>query len=457
MRGTKEQPSVPLGLDQRISGLTVLLVLADVIAVLVAGLTWHLPFLAVLGLGGVLIICRANARVYRRRLRLSYFDEFPRSVASVAAGFGLSVAIFLLVTGTGPKDKNALTVTLIFVALSELQRIVVFAVVNICRRRFGRGDRTVVVGMDAVGVDLAQHMLDYPEFGLRPVGIIELGSIELGDRPIPVPLLEGDLASNIINLHVGTVVLAAPAVNPAQLREAAIAADRAGCSILMLPRLPELYRDSPEVERLHGYPLVRVTSDPTRRISWWIKRALDRAMGVLTLALLAPIIGICALAVHLESGGPIFFAQQRVGVDGRPFTLYKFRSMRPHDEHESQTQWSVAGDNRIGPVGRTLRRTSLDELPQLWNIIRGEMSIVGPRPERPGFVAEFSAKHDGYGARHRVPTGLTGLAQVTGLRGNTSISDRVRFDNYYIANWSLWLDFKIVLRTLRECLRRGDH
>jgi exopolysaccharide biosynthesis polyprenyl glycosylphosphotransferase len=448
---------VPLGLDERISGLTVLLVLADILAVVVAARLWSMPLLNVIGLGSVLIICRANARVYRRRLRLSYFDEFPRSVASTAAGFGLSVALFLLITGAGPRDANVLNVTLIFLGLSELQRIGVFAVCNLGRRRFGRGDRTIVVGMDAVGVDLAQKMLSYPEFGLRPVGIVELGPISPVRGAPPVPLLEGDLASHIISHHVGTVVLAAPAVDPARLREAAIAADRLGCSILMLPRLPELYRDSPEVERLHGYPLVRVTSDPTRRISWWIKRALDRAAAVLAVLLLAPVLGACALAVYLESGSPVFFAQQRVGVDGRPFTLYKFRSMRPRDEQESQTQWTIAGDSRIGPVGRVLRRTSLDELPQLWNIIRGEMSVVGPRPERPGFVAEFSAKHDGYGARHRVPTGLTGLAQVTGLRGNTSISDRVRFDNYYIANWSLWLDFKIIIRTLRECLRRGDH
>lgn len=449
---------MPLGLDERISGLTVVLVLADIFAVIVASRLWSLTVLALLGLGTVLIVCRANARVYRRRLRLSYFDEFPRSVTATAAGFGISVALFLELTGAGPKDANVLNVLLTFLGLSELLRIVGFVVCNFGRRRLGRGDRAIVVGMDAVGVDLAQKMLDYPEFGLRPVGIVELGSVApVQRRPTPVPLLEGELSAHIISLRVGTVVLAAPGVDPARLREAAIAANRLGCSILMLPRLPELYRDSPEVERLHGYPLIRVTSDPTHRISWWVKRALDRALAAFAVALLAPVLGACALAVYLESGRPVFFAQQRVGLDGRPFTLYKFRSMRPLDEHESQTQWSIAGDRRIGPVGRILRRTSLDELPQLWNIIRGEMSIVGPRPERPGFVAEFSAKHDGYGARHRVPTGLTGLAQVTGLRGNTSISDRVRFDNYYIANWSLWLDFKIIIRTVRECLRRGEH
>jgi lipopolysaccharide/colanic/teichoic acid biosynthesis glycosyltransferase len=129
------------------------------------------------------------------------------------------------------------------------------------------------------------------------------------------------------------------------------------------------------------------------------------------------------------------------------FSLLKFRSLRPVDETESQTQWNVSHDSRLGPVGRLLRITSLDELPQLWNIIRGDMSLVGPRPERPHFVVQFDGLYRGYSSRHRVPSGLTGWAQVHGLRGDTSIEDRARFDNFYIENWSLWLDLKILLRT----------
>jgi lipopolysaccharide/colanic/teichoic acid biosynthesis glycosyltransferase len=158
--------------------------------------------------------------------------------------------------------------------------------------------------------------------------------------------------------------------------------------------------------------------------------------------------------VLLESGRPVLFAQVRIGLDGRPFRIYKLRSLKPVNEQEAATTWNVVGDPRIGPVGRLLRRTSLDELPQMWNVMRGEMSLVGPRPERPGFVEQFSTEHERYWARHRVPPGLTGLAQVNGLRGDTSIADRARYDNYYIANWSLWLDLKIILLTARELLRR---
>jgi lipopolysaccharide/colanic/teichoic acid biosynthesis glycosyltransferase len=162
--------------------------------------------------------------------------------------------------------------------------------------------------------------------------------------------------------------------------------------------------------------------------------------------------GLCALAVRVEGGPGVIFRQPRVGRDGVVFQCLKLRSMRPANETDSATTWSVANDNRVGPVGRFLRRTSLDELPQLWNILRGDMTLVGPRPERPHFVDRFSAEYDRYAHRHRVQAGLTGLAQVSGLRGDTSIADRARFDNYYIEHWSLWLDMKIIVRTFSEVL-----
>lgn len=433
-----------------------LLVLADVLATLEAGRLFDMTPTAVLALMAVLVVCRSNARVYRRRLRLSYMDGFPRSVASVAAAFGLGVAIFLLLNQTGPKDDDVLYVVLVFIVLSEVLRIVVFAVCNLARRRLNRGDRTLVLGTDPVGLDLFRNMVEHPEFGLRPVGMVELdhsgSTARAGNH-----LLRGDLATIIIEQHIGTVVLADPGASPNETVEATITANRLGCSILMLPRMHELFHDAPDVERLRGYPLVRLSADPTRRISWWVKRSIDVVGAAVASLLLSPVIALCALAVLVESGRPLIFAQERVGRDGRRFRIYKLRSMKPAGDREAQTQWNIAGDPRVGRVGRLLRRTSLDELPQLWNIVRGDMSLVGPRPERPGFVAEFTAAHEGYWARHRVPVGLTGLAQVNGLRGDTSIADRARYDNYYIANWSLWLDVKIVLLTLRELLRRGAH
>ena len=158
----------------------------------------------------------------------------------------------------------------------------------------------------------------------------------------------------------------------------------------------------------------------------------------------------CAIAVRLEGGPGVIFRQERVGLDGRPVTILKFRSLTPIDDSDSATTWNIAYDARLGPVGRLIRKTSLDELPQLWNVLTGQLSLVGPRPERPHFVQQFTQSVPGYSSRHRVPAGLTGWAQVHGLRGDTSIEERAIFDNCYVENWSLWGDIKIILRTIQH-------
>jgi exopolysaccharide biosynthesis polyprenyl glycosylphosphotransferase len=196
-----------------------------------------------------------------------------------------------------------------------------------------------------------------------------------------------------------------------------------------------------------GIPLTRLRRAPYRTISWSLKRAFDAVVALLALVLLSPILAVCALAVRLEGGRGVIFKQQRVGLDGRRFTILKFRSLEPSSARESRLNWNISDDPRVGPLGKLLRLTSLDELPQLWNVLRGDMSLVGPRPERPFFVHEFTERFPRYMARHRVPAGMTGWAQINGLRGDTDISDRARFDNYYIENWSLWEDVKIILRT----------
>jgi lipopolysaccharide/colanic/teichoic acid biosynthesis glycosyltransferase len=181
------------------------------------------------------------------------------------------------------------------------------------------------------------------------------------------------------------------------------------------------------------------------------KRLLDVLVAGSILVLGAPILGLVALAVKLSSPGPILFRQNRVGQDGHEIQVLKFRTLRHNDE--SDTQWSVIGDARLTPIGRFLRRSSLDELPQLWSVLRGDMSLVGPRPERPFFVRQFSADVYGYKDRHRLPVGLTGWAQVHGLRGDTSIEERARFDNHYIEHWSLWQDLVVLGRTATEVVR----
>jgi lipopolysaccharide/colanic/teichoic acid biosynthesis glycosyltransferase len=190
---------------------------------------------------------------------------------------------------------------------------------------------------------------------------------------------------------------------------------------------------------------------------------VDRALAVSALVVFAPLYGILALAVLISLGRPIFYRQERVGLDGKRFAMLKFRSMHPPDPTQNEESTfvlpdgtapgGVEGDDRRTRVGMIIRAFSLDELPQLVNVAKGEMSFVGPRPERPEFVEQFELRIRGYGDRHRVKSGITGWAQVHGLRGQTSIADRAEWDNYYIENWSLWLDVKIVLLTAAAVLR----
>ncbi|WP_238598883.1 sugar transferase [Saccharothrix sp. ALI-22-I] len=446
---------------RRVNAVAVLLVAVDVTAV-VAVVTRFSPggrWTAVVA--AALLGVRGACRLYRRRLWLSWFHDLPRSAGATAVAFALVTLVGLIGDAPPGPARAAQWSVLAFAALSEPARLAVFAFGRWCRRRFHRCDRTIVVGAGKVGVDLAGAMLAHPEFGLRPVGFIDPQPPQdlrsaLARAALPVDLMDEDLADAITRLGVGTVVLAFSHARESSVVDSAITAHRLGCTTLVVPRMFELYQDGPDIERLRSYPLMRLGTAPTSRPSWWVKRAMDVLLAAVALVVLSPVIALCALAVLLESGRPVIFRQVRVGMDDQPFVLYKLRSVRMLGEDDSQVTWSVAGDRRVGPVGRFLRNSSLDELPQLWNILRGDMSIVGPRPERPGFVREFSAIHELYWARHRVPTGLTGLAQVHGLRGDTSIVDRSRYDNYYIANWSLWLDVKILLQTVGELLCRRN-
>jgi exopolysaccharide biosynthesis polyprenyl glycosylphosphotransferase len=253
--------------------------------------------------------------------------------------------------------------------------------------------------------------------------------------------------------RAATVIIGTTAASDADVVSTIRLCDRSHVEIYALPRLHQVQSSGGLVESVCGVPLVRLRRPVYRALTWRCKRILDVVLTAVALATLSPVFALVALAVLVEGGRPVLFRQERVGRDGLSIWLLKFRSMRPATEKESATRWSIADDARVSRLGRFLRRSSLDELPQLWNILRGDMTLVGPRPERPHFVERFSLEHEEYAWRHRVPCGLTGWAQVNGLRGDTSISERSRLDNYYIENWSLWLDVKILLRTVGQVIR----
>lgn len=401
----------------------------------------------------LLLISRAATRQYRPRMFLAALDDIPRSIGSVLAAVGLAL-VAESVAGNGSGEGTELLQRAgLFLAMSLVIQAGIFAAARRVRRARRSGRRTLVVGEGRVGSMITLALLEHPELGLAPIGVAGPDmrtSPGYGSLPVLVSDMSR-LARAIVENEIDTTILALKDEGDAHV-DTVITLHQTGCTILMVPSMFELHHDGPDIERVRGVPLLRLRPDPTLRLSWWIKRGLDVVAGALGLLLLSLPLAVVALAILVTDGRPVLFWQDRVGLDGRTFRLCKFRSMRPDSEVESQTTWNIGNDPRVNRVGRFLRRSSIDEIPQLWNIVRGQMSVVGPRPERPGFVVQFSKEHERYWARHRVPVGLTGMAQVNGLRGDTSILERARYDNYYIANWSLWLDVKIMLLTVREVI-----
>lgn len=218
----------------------------------------------------------------------------------------------------------------------------------------------------------------------------------------------------------------------------------------------DLHPAMAEVEALAAGQLPTITGPrPSGTTAGWTtKRVIDIVGALAGLLLALPVLLIVALAVRIEGGPGVIFRQQRIGLGGRTFTLYKLRSLKPVAD-EGDVRWNIDNDARLGRVGKFIRTTSIDELPQLFNVLIGDMSLVGPRPERPFFVDQFTTTIPGYADRHRVPVGLTGLSVVRGLRGDTSIPERAAVDNHYAETWTLWLDITIILATIRYLLVSG--
>jgi exopolysaccharide biosynthesis polyprenyl glycosylphosphotransferase len=349
------------------------------------------------------------------------------------AGSGRSIDVLAIV------QIVVATIPLILVG-----RLITFRLVGLARARGYDLEDTLIVGTGPIGVQVAEALNENPEFGLVPTGFVDRFEV---DADLPLVGRPEHLPEILRLTGVGHVILAFGAADDPELVGVVRRCHDQPVQFYAVPRLFELGVSAEDVgHEVSGLPLVPLRRPGATATMWPAKRALDIVAASLLLVLLSPILVLSALAVKLTSAGPVFFRQVRIGVGGRPFEILKFRTMRVNDD--SATQWSVQEDDRVTRVGRFLRPTHLDELPQLINVLRGEMSLVGPRPERPHFVEQFTEEIEGYHFRHRVPVGMTGWAQVNGYWGDTSVETRVRLDNRYIENWSLWRDLLIGLRTI---------
>jgi exopolysaccharide biosynthesis polyprenyl glycosylphosphotransferase len=327
---------------------------------------------------------------------------------------------------------------------------------------------TLIVGAGIVGEHLCRRLTGDPRYGLRPVGFLDADPRpRLTSAPgSTVPVLGGpdQLAHAVSQTGAKHVILAFSSEPDHVLVGKVAECQRMGIGVSLVPRLFESVNARAVLDHVGGVPVLSL--HPTNPRSWEfaVKHALDRIIALIMLVAAAPLVAVLAIGVRLSSPGPVLFRQRRIGRDGHAFDLLKFRTMREpgsadHFELPSGcAPGGVEGIDRRTMLGRFLRETSLDELPQLINVLKGDMSLVGPRPERPEFVERFALEVNRYEDRHRVKSGITGWAQVNGLRGQTSIADRVEWDNYYIQNWSLGLDLRILALTVAEVLRfGGDH
>ncbi|MFE7929568.1 exopolysaccharide biosynthesis polyprenyl glycosylphosphotransferase [Streptomyces sp. NPDC057456] len=384
-------------------------------------------------------------RPQRPRPVVGVLDELPAVCGRIAVAW---LTLGTLVAAWNPAHALSARTLLLGFAAQAAAGCAGRAVVHLRHRRalLRRPHAALVIGPAATAQRVATAVLRHPRSGVHPVGIV-------AERPdgadgLPVLTTGQEVQRALIQNGVRDVLCVHPAVRTVQgplLRALA----ESGCTVW------EVDADTPSYasrEQLAGFSCRRLDLGTRRRGSLG-KRLLDIAVSGALLLLLSPLLAVCAMVLRLTDGPGVVFRQERIGKDGRPFTLLKFRTHRPVDEHEAATRWSVAGERKMNPFCRFLRQTSLDELLQLWNVLCGDMSLVGPRPERPYFVGQFSQTYPGYAARHRMQTGITGLAQVQGLRGDTSIEDRARFDNAYIDNWSLWQDVCILLRTAAALVR----
>ncbi|SNX58668.1 exopolysaccharide biosynthesis polyprenyl glycosylphosphotransferase [Streptomyces sp. TLI_55] len=420
------------------------LLTADLAAALLGALaltgTAHQPLLAAL-----LVAASMLLRPQVPRAVPGVLDELPAVCGRIAVAW---LALGALVAAHTPQYALSFSSLAAGFLLQSAGACAARGIVH-RRRRTALRDRPragLVIGPAATAQRVAAGLLRHPRCGVRPVGVV--AEQPDGSDGLPVLTTGEEVERALIQNGVRDVLVVHPSVRSQQgplLRALA----ESGCAVW------EVDADSPSYasrDQLAGYACRRLDMGGRRPGSIG-KRLLDVLVAGTLLLLVSPLLLVCAVVLRLTDGPGVVFRQERIGKDGRPFTLLKFRTHRPVDEHESATRWSVADERQMSWFCRFLRRTSLDELLQLWNVFWGDMSLVGPRPERPYFVGKFSQMYPGYAARHRMRTGITGLAQIHGLRGDTSIEDRARFDNAYIDNWSLWQDICILARTAAALVR----
>jgi exopolysaccharide biosynthesis polyprenyl glycosylphosphotransferase len=444
--------------------LLTLVVAAAAAVALDQGRPLSLTALVTFALVTLAVLHATSIHAVRDRLRLEVLDDMRLILSATAVAAMASQFVAALALGSEPSAYDAMRLWGFSAMLLVCVHAASIAFVHRRRRTELGGMRTLIVGAGQVGRLTAGRLAATPDLGLHPIGFLDKDPIESG-RPLPLPVLGAswDLEHVVETYGVDCVVFTFSTAPHDVLLGLLDECERLGVRALVVPRLFERVPSRVQLTHVGALPLLELMPTSTKSFQYAVKYAVDRVAALVLVILLSPVLVAVSLSVLLSLGRPILYRQERVGRDGRRFDMLKFRTMSPPSEeapHEvafdpENGPGGIEGADRRTGVGAILRRTSLDELAQLFNVLKGEMSLVGPRPERPEFVEFYGESVRRYDARHRVKSGITGWAQIHRLRGKTSISDRVEWDNYYIENFSLWLDAKILLRTIPEVVRGG--
>ena len=419
------------------------------------------PFLHYLGVvlahAGSVLLVFVFSRLYQLTRMGSRIDEFYSISRASTVATLVGVACGSLLFKNSPLEQDysrgmvvygwALTIVLITAG-----RVLQGQIRNRLRRAGWGRDRVLIVGTDSVGQMILQKIQSNPALGYEVVGMVTTNGET--DVPLGAPLVgrAGDLAPLIDRYQVDEVIIALPDATHQEILALISECERGKAIIKVYPDVFQIMASQVSIGDLGGLPLLTVRDVALRGWRRTTKRALDMVGAAVFLIVVSPFLMLMAILIKLDSPGPVFYAQERMGLDARSFKMLKFRSMR-QDAETGGPGWTVENDPRVTRLGRIIRRINVDELPQFINVLLGEMSLVGPRPERPVYVNQFRRSIPRYMDRHWEKAGMTGWAQVNGLRGDTSIVERTKYDLWYIENWSLLLDIKILLRTVFSVFR----